>query len=356
MMPAGLPPEEGGSVRAGGIPINSRCERPTLKPMPAYKIEREPFPEERSDPFFMTTPALSARLDALAGALRRGHALLVDAPGSGRSALLERLVHTAPDGWRVVRPVLPPATDEKAFVRTLLEGLGLTPREPAAAALRDADTLLEMLAGRGVAPVIVVDDAGNLDEGAARQLGYLARRWDPLGARFLVVAEPGPTADLLAGAGGDGLPGDVTAFDMPRFDEGQVGDYLHMCLFRAGLAGDSPFDAALVARVARESGGRIGAVGPIARGMLAEAGVGNAPGPGRGGGTKATGRRWPLAVAAIAGAGILLTLAIPGTSSSLGAVGARRDAPAFQSRIRPLGGLAGREERRGSAPADAPPR
>ena len=106
--------------------------------MPVYKLEREPFPEERSEPFYLSTRALAARLEEVRVALARGHVLLVDEAGSGRSTLAERLTRDAPEAWRCFRVDARPTADETVFVRELLERLGLPAREPGRAARRDA--------------------------------------------------------------------------------------------------------------------------------------------------------------------------------------------------------------------------
>lgn len=316
--------------------------------MSTFSLEKDPFPQAGSGAFYFSTPALAARLDELRAALERRHVLLVDEAGSGKSTTLDKIVETADEGTRIVRLQGREQRCAKDIVHELVSGLGLPPREPAAAELRDADTLLELLAGRSQRVLIVVDDAHRMENGSLEQLLYLARRWERFHVRFLVAGEPAllEKLDSLPEAGG--FPGGETTLGLPRLDDGQVSDYLHMCLFRAGLAGDSPFDASLVASVAEASRGLVGAIDPVARELLD-----TTERPGRGSGTASGAplRRWPLGLVAVAGLGVLLTVALPGTSTSVEEVKDRVEV--FRSSITLEPGAAVENGRRRSASADA---
>lgn len=316
--------------------------------MSAFSLEKDPFPQAGSGAFYFSTPVLAARLDALRAALERRHVLLVDEAGSGKSTTLDKIVETTDDDTRIVRLRGREQRCAKDFVHELVSGFGLPPREPAAAELRDADTLLELLAGRSQGVLIVVDDAHRMESGPLEQLLYLARRWERFQVRFLVAGEPALLENLDALPEAGGFPGGATTLGLPRLDDGQVSDYLHMCLFRAGLAGDSPFDASLVASVTEASRGLVGAIAPAAQELLDTAGR-----PGRGSGT-APGtplRRWPLGLVAAAGLGVLLTVALPETSTSVEA--AKDRVEVFRSSITLAPGAGVENGRRRSAPADA---
>lgn len=316
--------------------------------MSAFSLEKDPFPPAGSGGFYFSTPALAARLDELRDALERGHVLLVDETGSGKSTTLGKLAEAAGEGTRIVRLQGREQRCAKAFVHGLVSGFGLPPREPAAAELRDTDTLLELLTGRSQSAVIVVDDAHRMESGALEQLLYLARRWERFHVRFLVAGEPALLESLASLPEAAGFPGGATTLGLPRFDDGQVSDYLHMCLFRAGLAGDSPFDSALVARVTEASRGLVGAIDPVARSLLDAAETRKRDGSAA---TGALPRRWPLGFVAAAGVGVLLTIAFPGPSTSVD--DARDRGEVFRSSIILEPGEAGETGRRRSAPADA---
>lgn len=316
--------------------------------MSAFSLERDPFPCAGSGVFYFSTPALTARLDALRDALGRGHVLLVDDAGSGKSTALDKLVETADEGARIVRLQGREQQSAKDFVHALMSGLGLPPREPVAAELRDADTLLELLAGRARSAIILVDDAHRMESEPLEQLLYLARRWEPFQVRFLLAGEPALTEKLASLSGADDLRRDATTLGLPRLDHAEVSDYLHMRLFRAGLAGDSPFDASVVTRVTEASRGLVGAIDPVARELLAE--VENA----RRGGATAPGaplRRWPLGLVAVAGLGVLLTVALPEPSTSVEQGSDRGEG--FRSSITLEAGETVKNPRRRSASADS---
>ena len=283
--------------------------------MSAFSLEKEPFPVPGAGEFYFSTPALVARREELTGAIEDGHVLLIDEQASGKSTMLDDFAEAAGERWRVFRLQGDECMNAKDFAHALVGMFGLPTREPPAAALRDADAFLELLTGQSRLAVIVIDDAHRLEADAFDQLLYLAKRWSQYSVRFLICGEPRLSERLQAGGAGERLPGCVAMFDMPRFDHEQVNDYLHLCLFRAGLVGDSPFDPEVVAMIAQRAEGLVGAIDPIARELLASAEIGahRARGGKR---DHAAVRRWSLAVVAAAGLGALLSMALPGTGNS----------------------------------------
>jgi type II secretory pathway predicted ATPase ExeA len=300
--------------------------------MPTFSFEKEPFPESGSEEFYFSTPALTARLGEVREAVRRGHVLLIDEQASGKSSMLDNLVAAQSGQWRIFRLQASGQQSAKALLHDLMSAFGLPIREPAAAELRDADTLLELLSSRSQLAVILIDDVHRLERDALEQLAYLVRRWQAYGVRFLICAEPRLTAQLACLDNDARLPDPVETFSMPRFEHEQVSDYLHMCLYRAGLVGDSPFDSASVALVADRANGLVGAIDPVARELLKASGSDRRDRGVRG--QRQTGmRRWPAALLAVAGLGIFLTLAVPGPSASQADKQARDRAEVFQSSI-----------------------
>ena len=301
--------------------------------MSAFSLDKEPFPEAGGDEFYFSTPALTARLDELCGAIDRGNVLLLDEQASGKSTMLDSFVEAVCERWRVFRLQANARMSAKEFVHELVSTFGLPPREPAAAELRDADTLLELLSARSLVAVIVIDDVHRLENSVLEQLLYLARRWQRYSVRFLICAEPGLMDRLESLRDGEHFPGGAATLGMPRFDQEQVSDYLHMCLFRAGLVGDSPFDPAIVASVTEKVRGLVGAIDPLARELLGEAGEKRCR-LGRGDAQQRRARHWPVAVVAVAGLGVLLMAAPPGISSPQSKVESHHHLEGFQSNIR----------------------
>lgn len=303
--------------------------------MSPFRLEKEPFPTARNDEFYFSTPALAARRDELRNAIERGHVLLVDEQASGKSTMLGNLADSGDERWRIFRVHARARMSAKDFVHELVSTFGLPTREPPAARLRDADALLELLTARSKIAVILIDDAHRLERNALEQLLYLARRWQQYSIRFLISAEPQLTAQLESLQDYDKFPGSVASFGMPRFDHEQVGDYLHLCLFRAGLVGDSPFDPGVVAIVTEKAHGLVGAIDPIARELLhlsADDGCKQDCGR-RGERMKVVARRWPVAIVAAAGLGVLLTVAVPGSATSQMKARSLQHLGGFQSSI-----------------------
>lgn len=299
--------------------------------MPEFSLEKEPFPESAGEKFYFSTPALTARLGELREAVGCGHVLLIDEQGSGKSTMLDSLAEAQSEQWRVFRLQARRLRSARGLLHDLMSAFGLPMREPAAAELRDADTFLELLSSRGKLAVIVIDDAHRLERMALEQLLYLARRWHAYGVHFLICAEPSLTGQLASLDADAKLPGPVATLGMPRFEHEQVSDYLHLCLFRAGLVGDSPFDSAGVAAVTDRANGLVGAIDPVARELL-NAGVSNCRGGARYQGPAGR-RRWRAALAAVAGLGALLTIAVPAPSTSRDYTQTRGQVEVFRSGI-----------------------
>jgi type II secretory pathway predicted ATPase ExeA len=320
--------------------------------MRSFSLTREPFAGAADREFYFSTPALTARLEELCRAIEHGHVLLVDDEGSGKSTMLDDFAEATAERWRVFRFRAREHQNAEEFAHALISTFGLPLREPVAAELRDADTVLELLTTRSQLAVIVMDDVHRLESDALEQLLYLTKRWQGYSVRFLICAEPDLLEKLGSLPGGRRFYASVTSLEMPRFDHEQVGDYLHMCLFRAGLVGDSPFDPALVAQVAERARGLVGAIDPIARELLDQAGNGsNRAGDGA---SRGVSRRWPVAVVAAAGLGALLVVAVPAKPTSPNEVQAQDHAGMFRSNITPAPSDSDADVERRSAPADLP--
>jgi type II secretory pathway predicted ATPase ExeA len=320
--------------------------------MSAFSLEKEPFSGAAGDEYQFSTPALTARLEDLCGAIDRGHVLLIDEEGSGKSTMLDSFVEAACERWRIFRLQARTRMSAKEFVHELVSTFGLAPRDSVAAQLSDADTLLNLLTTRSQVAVVVIDDVHLLESTVLEQILLLAKRWERTCLRFLICAEPALMKRLESLHEGGNFPGSATTLDMPRFDHEQVSDYLHMCLFRAGLVGDSPFDPAIVANVTKKACGLVGAIDPIARQLLDEAGV-ERRNRGRGHRARVVARRWPVALVAAAGLGAVLTVAIPEFSTSQSKVEPSRYREVFRSGITLAPKESVEERRELSASADS---
>ena len=276
--------------------------------MRAFSLETDPFADDINRRFYFDTPALSAQQDDLCRHIENGDVLIVDVAGSGKSTALERFAETAGEQVRVFFVRAHVSDDARDLSNAVVAALGLPLREPVAAELRDADAFLELVCGRGQRAVIVIDDAHRLRRGALEQLLYLLKRWQRYDVSFLIAAEPELCDRLEDLDSAHHLLARTVRLSMPRFDWEEIGDYLNLCLFRAGLSGNSPFDAERVSRVAARARGLVGAVGPAARELLDECMRAGARPAER---ARPSARRWPLALAAAAALAVLGTVAFP---------------------------------------------
>jgi DamX protein len=226
-----------------------------------YGIHKNPFPIDETDGLFFSTPRLDKQIDALRNLVEYGDLLLVisGVEGAGKTSFLNQLLLAADERWKCCRVDAGAAMTIDSLVDELLAGFGLKTRGDDA---QDDEALLRAhladLHANGDIALVAVDDAHLLPQICTEFLLALAQERGHIEVRLVLATEPGrlgfPTSDGKR----------VHVVVLRPFDLQQSGDYLHARLSYAGLVGDSPFGASVVDDIHQDSGGRPGAIHPLA--------------------------------------------------------------------------------------------
>lgn len=227
----------------------------------SYGIRTNPFPIGEVDDFYFATPELARQHDVLRNLVEYGDLLLVvsGVEGAGKTAFLRSFLLAPGDRWRWCRIDAGEDMSRDALIDALLAGFGVNARSDAFTG--DASTLqahLSEIRANGDIALVAIDDAHLLPQEGLEYLLELAEKRAALELRLLFASEPAAlgfsTADTKR----------VHTVVLKPFDAQQCADYVNTRLSRAGLVGDSPFDAEVVEGIHADSGGVPGSIHPLA--------------------------------------------------------------------------------------------
>jgi DamX protein len=226
-----------------------------------YGIRKNPFPIDETDEFFFSTPMLAKQMEVLKNLVEYGELLLVvsGVEGAGKTTFLEQFLLNADERWTFCRIDARQDMNLETLVDELLEGFGLSVRGDDAQASEELlRAHLAKLRDEARIALVAVDDAQALPLICSQFLRGLAEEQDPFELRLLFASEPGrldfPTDD----------PKRVHVVVLQPFDLQHCGEYIHTRLSYAGLGGDSPFNAEVVAGIHQDSGGLPGTIHSLA--------------------------------------------------------------------------------------------
>jgi len=226
-----------------------------------YGIRSNPFPVDKTDEFFFSTPILAKQMDVLRNLVAYGDLLLVisGVEGAGKTAFLNQFLLTSDKRWKCCRLDARKEMTIDSLVDGLLRSFGSNARGHDA---RGDEALLRAhladIHSNGDVTMVAVDDAHLLPRICTEFLLRLAQERGRIELRLLLTTEPG----RLGFSTNDAKHVHVVV--LQPFDLQQSGDYLHARLSVAGLVGDSPFNASLVGDIHQDSGGLPGAIHPSA--------------------------------------------------------------------------------------------
>jgi DamX protein len=222
-----------------------------------YGLRRNPFPIDEADDFFFSTPMLAKQIGVLRNLVEYGELLLVvsGVEGAGKTAILGQFLLDTPERWKCCRIDAREITTLEMLVKELLEGLGSSAGGENAQAdealLRAHLTNLQIY---GSIPLVAVDDAHLLEPKCSEFLLELAEERDQFELRLLLGAEPGRLGFSINDAKR------VHVVVLQPFDLQHSGEYIHARLTHAGLRGDSPFDATVIASIHQDAHGLPGTI------------------------------------------------------------------------------------------------
>lgn len=239
-----------------------------------FGLREDPF-DSGDEPFFLT-PQLNQRINLILHLVQYSDQMLVvtGPRGSGKTALVGRLLGDAGPRWRACLLEASPEMDSGLLLAEVLAGFGLPERsattgDPVAA----LEAYLAGLRKGAMRPVLVVDEAHLLPTASIDPLVRLAGERKRLGLAVVLFGEP-PLLERVSRSVGSGL---LHVVDIPALTEEQVGEYLDLRLGWAGLKGRRPFNREAVRVLWKSSRGLPGVLNQAAARFLAnrvEAGPG----------------------------------------------------------------------------------
>ena len=231
---------------------------------------RDPFPSNRPDNYFFTTPALRLRMDLVQEYIRRNETpvMMLGESGVGKSTLLNQVVCRADHNWRIVRMPAVQSFDPDDVITFLNAELRLPTRVATEKKLRAFDDWLNRLAMRDQVAVVVVDNAHNLCDESLARLTTLRDDMQSKNLCLLVTGEPELRTRMSGHLGAPGSPAPVHGINIPSLDQREVASYIDMRLYHAGMEGRGPFSRDTVDDIARSSRGHPGQINAMANGLL----------------------------------------------------------------------------------------
>jgi DamX protein len=231
---------------------------------------RDPFPSNRPDNYFFTTPALRLRMDLVQEYIRRNETpvMILGESGVGKSTLLNQVVCRADHNWRIVRVPAVQSFSPDDVITFLNAELRLPTRVATETMLRAFDDWLNRLAMRGQIAVVVIDDAHDLRDESLARLSTLRDDMQSKNLCLLVTGEPELRTRMSGHLGIPGSPAPIHGVNIPSLDQREVASYIDMRLYHAGMEGRGPFSRATIDDIARSSRGHPGQINAMANGLL----------------------------------------------------------------------------------------
>ena len=251
-----------------------------------FYLESDPFPLDRTDSCFVSTPPLRDRLRRILDGIREGAkpVCICAPPGSGRTTLLVQVRKDLDSQWKMAEVSGASGIDRQSFLDAFGSAFDLAPGDDTnlADVLERLDAHLEATLSRDMKALVAIDDADCRSASERARLHTLLVRRQSSRMRFVTTRQP-----AAEDSGDEDAP--VMLVDIPPLNRAQSDDYIHTRLSVAGLRGDSPFTDDMLRSIHNASGGRPGGIHHVAARMLA-----NWRNARRDKGESGAGRRWPL--------------------------------------------------------------
>jgi septal ring-binding cell division protein DamX/type II secretory pathway predicted ATPase ExeA len=235
--------------------------------------QRDPFEPRYDEACYFDEAVRAKRLNLLFHLIPYSDVLLVTGEaGSGKTAVLLRLLAGANDSWRICRLQATAEIDGAQLFDILTRDFSLRPDagEDADQRLRRLRESLYSLRHSALVPVLVIDDAHLLTHSALAMLAALTEPWESKDKLLSVVmfAEPEISKRLIA-PGLEGLRARINhTFDIPPLSEEDTGKYVRHRLQAVGVSDAGPFTDSVIKFIHVASRGFPGRINEFARVVL----------------------------------------------------------------------------------------
>ncbi len=224
-------------------------------------LSSPPFTDACDPRFFYADPERARLLELIQHLAQYSELLLIvrGPQGSGKTALLEHLLHGAGEDWRIARIHPAAALDPEALVRQTAEGFGLSAAADTVQALHERlYAHLAALQRSALVPLLVIDDAHTLAPDALEAVLHLADAESGEGKLLRTVLFCAPAIEqLLCTPRLQPLRERIThSVDLPALDEEDTAGYIRHRLRAAGFTGgELPLAPRSLHAVYKTSGG-----------------------------------------------------------------------------------------------------
>lgn len=226
----------------------------------SYGLREAPFAYSHDDRFLFLEPERAQRLNMLQHMAQYSDLLLMvtGERGSGKSALMQRLLHSLDEQWQVCQVDANTMMDAEQLLFQIARGFAVENLPQTSAQLQEQ--LYQRLASlheRGKVPLLVVDDAHELPQDALEMLFQLADVETSGGklVRIILFCEP-QIKTMLDSPAIASLRDRIThSMEMPHLNEAETAEYIKHRLAVSGFDGTSPFTPKMIKKIYKGSQG-----------------------------------------------------------------------------------------------------
>lgn len=241
----------------------------------SYGLREAPFSEVHDDRFLYLEPERAQRLNMLQHMVQYSDLLLMmtGERGSGKSALLQRLLQSLSEQWQVCQVYANTMMDAEQLLFQIARGFAVENLPQTSSQLQEQ--LYQRLASlheRDKVPLLIVDDAHELPQDALEMLFQLADVETSGGklVRIILFCEP-QIETMLDSPSIASLRDRIThRLEMPVLNESETAEYIKHRMAVSGFDGTSPFTPKMIKKIFKASHGLPAKINVLAHESLEE--------------------------------------------------------------------------------------
>ena len=241
----------------------------------SYGLREAPFSEAHDDRFLYLEPERAQRLNMLQHMVQYSDLLLMmtGERGSGKSALLQRLLNSLSEQWQVCQVYANTMMDAEQLLFQIARSFAVENLPQTSSDLQEQ--LYQRLASlheRDKVPLLIVDDAHELPQDALEMLFQLADVETSGGklVRIILFCEP-QIETMLDSPSISSLRDRIThRLEMPGLSEEETAEYIKHRMAVSGFDGTSPFTPKMIKKIHKSAHGLPAKINVLAHESLEE--------------------------------------------------------------------------------------